>query len=342
MLITGVLVFLYGYYVWRGLIGIPIELPGKVTLDGELRKVRPWAPWWIMPSVTAVIGMLLWRLLAQRAHRISFRGAASAYVLTAISAFIVVTFCLELGAIAQYMPRPPLMKIVAVLPLIASEALAISLINMQYHGIVIVPGAALLGLAVAGLTRLALSLTSSAVANIVSVVAITGAVAVTVYAMSRIERIDRSPPGSFADTVERNRTGDPRARAPAPVLGPEPWAAAEQNAKGVRDGAREGALRALAQPADGLCEKVANQRLMGGIGYYLEQRGMQERGYPASWSAPRRRYIAEVWGTPDDKQIERRMRELYQAGYLDLERFKSKGEIVQRLLGDLKPSGKAC
>lgn len=153
-LLTGFVFFWGAYRIWVRVLGVPFELkPGPITLDGALERVRPWAPWWIMPSVTALIGMLLWRWIAQRGGTILIGGAARAYVLTVAASFVVAAFCLELGAIFQYVPPPPLLKIVAVLPAIFLEGLFLTALNL-----VAIPVAAILGILVASITRLALKL----------------------------------------------------------------------------------------------------------------------------------------------------------------------------------------
>ena len=156
-LLTGFIIFWGAYGTWSGTLGIPLELrPSGVTLDGSLEKVRPWAPWWIMPSITALVGMLFWRLIAQRHETVSFLGAALVYVLTLAASFMVANFCLQLGAISQYQPPPPLWKIIGILPLIFLEGLSVIAINFVYHGPVAVPLYAMIGLIVAGVIRMTL------------------------------------------------------------------------------------------------------------------------------------------------------------------------------------------
>lgn len=156
-LLTGFVIFWGAYWTWVEVLQVPLELrPGGVTLDGRLEKVRLWAPWWIMPSVTALIGMLLWHWIAERRGTVSFAGAALAYVLTLAASFMVATFCLQLGAISQYQPQPPLWKIIGVLPLIFVEGLSFIAINFVYHGPVAVPVAVVAGVTVAGVIRVTL------------------------------------------------------------------------------------------------------------------------------------------------------------------------------------------
>lgn len=158
-ILTGLVIFWGAYWTWVEVLQVPLELgPGDVTLDGFLEKVRPWAPWWIMPSITALVGMLLWRWLAQRRGTVSFSGAALVYVLTLAASFMVANFCLQLGAIAQYQPQPPLWKIIGILPLIFLEGLSFIAINFVYHGPVAVPLYALIGVLIAGVVRMALQL----------------------------------------------------------------------------------------------------------------------------------------------------------------------------------------
>ena len=156
--ITGVIVFLGALAIWSGLLGTPWELkPYAVTLDSELRAVRPWAPWWLMPSLTALIGMGLWRTLAQRRGRkVSYFGAAVTCCLMPPIGMAIATVCLEMGAILQYSPLPSIGRIISLVPAILLESLGFAAIMMLFHGIVLVPLTVIVGILIAAISRLAL------------------------------------------------------------------------------------------------------------------------------------------------------------------------------------------
>jgi hypothetical protein len=69
---------------------------------------------------------------------------------------MVAAFCLELGAISQYQPQPPIWKTIGILPLIFLEGLSFIAINVIFHGPIAIPAYVLTGLVIAGLVRLAL------------------------------------------------------------------------------------------------------------------------------------------------------------------------------------------
>lgn len=151
--------FLLGYWVWRGMLVIPFELPeGGITLDSGASDVRPWAPWWVVPSISALLCTLIWRTLAVRAGGISILRSVGALVLSGVAIFPICTFALDLGAIAQYVPAPPASHVLMVLPAIAAESIGFTVFNLAWHGVVLLPAAALLGLLIAGVARLVHSL----------------------------------------------------------------------------------------------------------------------------------------------------------------------------------------
>ena len=115
-----------------------------------------------MPSITALIGMLLWRWRAQRRDTISFSGAASAYVLTSVMSFMVANLRLQVGAAMQYVPWPALTKVAAVLPLMFLEGVGATLMFLRFNGLVLLPLAALAGVVVAAIMRVALRMSARA------------------------------------------------------------------------------------------------------------------------------------------------------------------------------------
>lgn len=157
--VAGTIGFLVAYWIWRHLLGVPLVLRpavGGITLDGASSPVRPWAPWWVVPSFAAALGFGAWRLLAARGNRISYWGGITAILLTTVAIFPISCFALQLGAIAQYNPMPPVSRILTIIPLIALESLDFTAFALGWwHSAVLIP-AALLGAALAWATRCAL------------------------------------------------------------------------------------------------------------------------------------------------------------------------------------------
>ena len=154
---AGMAGFLLAYWVWRGILVIPFELPeaiGGITFENSAPSVRPWAPWWVVPSISAAATTLVWRVLAVRGGRISILRSMGALALGCIAIFPIASFALELGAIAQYVPAPSVFRVLMVLPAIAADSIGFTVIHLAWHGIVLLPAAALLGLVVAGGGRL--------------------------------------------------------------------------------------------------------------------------------------------------------------------------------------------
>lgn len=130
---------------------------------------------------------------------------------------------------------------------------------------------------------------------------------------------------------------------PPVAPGQEPWAASERHQRSVRDKARKEAIAAVSGAWSNFCRTEQNKDVMAGLNYYFEQRGVHERGYPASWGEPGRRFIAQAYSTADDARIERMLRQLYQAGYFKLEDVRpSQRLMASKLLGDEKAGKNAC
>jgi Na+/proline symporter len=154
---AGAVGLLMAYWVWRGVLGVPFELasPG-VKLDRAFEAVRPWAPWWVLPTLMTLASMAIWRALAWREDGISLRGAATVGVVIIPLALVLGAFCLQVGTIAQYVPTPPLAKIIGLLPRMLSECVSSAFVGLMFHGMVVVPASVLLMLVVAAATRLLL------------------------------------------------------------------------------------------------------------------------------------------------------------------------------------------
>jgi hypothetical protein len=150
VVLAGLLGGLMMYWTWRGPLGVPLELKISMHLDDQLPPVRPWAPWWAPTGILLLLTMMLWRILAAHARRISALGGTLALVLASVLTFPVAFLCLELGAVAQYDPLPPINRILAVLPLMLVESIASAILFLLMNGIAMLPAAALLGLINAG------------------------------------------------------------------------------------------------------------------------------------------------------------------------------------------------
>lgn len=150
--------FLLAYWVWVGLYGVPLELapvPGTVHLMNAPEPVRPWAPWWIPTTVSSLLAVALWRRYVLRRAPVRLRRGAAVMVVAALLSLVVASVALNIGATLQYVPRPPWLQIMQIFPLMVQEAFGMAVINLVFHGAVFVPAAALLGMLIALLTRLA-------------------------------------------------------------------------------------------------------------------------------------------------------------------------------------------
>jgi hypothetical protein len=130
-----------------------------------------------------------------------------------------------------------------------------------------------------------------------------------------------------------------------PVYSPNdpPWVRSEPNALRVRQSAREDTLIRLGEVSRRACQRGDGERFAKALGYYLEQRGMQERGYAANWGREGAQFIAQAWSTPDDLRIIEMTRAAYQGGRFVIGDFESRRrQQVARLIGDAKPGASRC
>lgn len=126
---------------------------------------------------------------------------------------------------------------------------------------------------------------------------------------------------------------------PAPAPDAAPWARGETNAQSVRVLARRTALRALDEISRPSCRPGDSAAL----GYYFEQRAMQERGYAASWGPAGAEFIAQAWATPEDLRIVDAIRHAYEAGHLRAKELRPQHrEHMLRLIGPVKPPKSVC
>jgi hypothetical protein len=127
--------------------------------------------------------------------------------------------------------------------------------------------------------------------------------------------------------------------APATDAAAAPWEQAEKNTQLLRPLARRTALQALHQILRPSCQKRDTQSL----GYYLEQRRMQESGYAASWGTAGASFIAQAWATPEDLQIVDGIRNAYERGVLMAEELRPQHrEYMFRLIGPIKQRDRVC
>jgi hypothetical protein len=157
---AGVLGIAIGYWVWRAVLGIPLQLPeAGVTLDTVPSRIRPWAPPWVLPALMVPVSMLLWRLLAQRHGRISLLGAAATGCLIHTLVFPLAHIAIMLGTIVRYDPPLSLVQLLWLVPQVLAGTIPFTVINLIFHGIVALPAGAVLALGLAAVVRVALWIT---------------------------------------------------------------------------------------------------------------------------------------------------------------------------------------
>jgi hypothetical protein len=123
------------YLEWRGFFGVPHELSVPVHMADEGSPVKMWAPWWVPASTMMLLTMMLWRLLAVRKGGISFWGGVLAMVIAGPLIYLVAIICLEVGAMLQFNPRPPINRILALVPLVIREGLELIVVMGSVWGI---------------------------------------------------------------------------------------------------------------------------------------------------------------------------------------------------------------
>ena len=123
----------------------------------------------------------------------------------------------------------------------------------------------------------------------------------------------------------------------------DPWMANEAIHDQTRKTARANALAVLDGAWSSFCGEDGRTKLVAGLSFYYEQRGMQERGYPASFGEAGARHIRKAWSTADDARIERLTREMYGRGYFTPGDFRPqvKDAIAERVDGTTV-SGNPC
>ena len=143
-------------WVWRWDIGVPWQLSVAVHMNDQGSPVRPWAPWWVPACILAALAALMWRMFAVRRDRIIAWRGALVFALIVLLAHPVAFLCLELGATAQFYPRPSLDRVLLVLPLMVVGSVGTALMVMAMGGFILMPIAALVGAMNAGIGKLVL------------------------------------------------------------------------------------------------------------------------------------------------------------------------------------------
>ncbi len=142
------------YLRWRGFFGVPHVLSVPVHMNDQGSPVRPWAPWWVPTGIMAIVTALLWCRLAVRKQRISLWGGAFALMLASMLTYTVGAICLEVGAMMQFLPRPPVTHILMVMPLVLLGGLQLIVLSLIMGGFIMLPLAALVGAALAAIGRI--------------------------------------------------------------------------------------------------------------------------------------------------------------------------------------------
>ncbi len=158
MMVAGLTGAAMMYLEWRSFFGVPHELSVPVHMANEGSPVRMWAPWWVPASIVMLLTMMLWRLLAVRKGGISFWGGVLAMVFAGPLIHLVAIICLEVGAMLQFNPRPPINRILALIPPVIREGLGLIVIMGSVWGVL---WGALIGMFTVLLGRLMLRLARS-------------------------------------------------------------------------------------------------------------------------------------------------------------------------------------
>jgi hypothetical protein len=154
-LIAGAIGFGLASYTWCALIVVPLEATpsNRIGLDLDGPVAHPWAFWWAAAAITGAAGVLAWRRLAVRTAGVSLSGGMIAMTLTFAAVFPISAIVIDLVGVVQFVLPPSPLRIMDVLPLAALDAAFSAAANLVFHGIPFAPVAALLGLALAGVSR---------------------------------------------------------------------------------------------------------------------------------------------------------------------------------------------
>jgi hypothetical protein len=147
------------YWTWRGIYGVPLELTVPLHMDPATDRVRPWAPWWVPAALMAIVTASLWRLIAARRRgTVSIVTGALVLFLASHLTYMVGNICLEYGAMLQYQPLPPLLKMLLLFPLVILEGAQVTLLffamGLPIGPAIIAVGCLLVSVTIYGIGRL--------------------------------------------------------------------------------------------------------------------------------------------------------------------------------------------
>jgi hypothetical protein len=155
-LLAGAIGFGLAYYTWCELIVVPLEATPahRFVPDVGGPVAHPWPFWWVAAAITGAAGVLAWRLLAVRTPRVSLFRGMIAMTLTFAAVFPISAVVIDLVGVVQFVQPPSPIRIMDVLPLAALDAAFMGAANLVFKGIPFAPVAAVLGFALAGVSRL--------------------------------------------------------------------------------------------------------------------------------------------------------------------------------------------
>jgi hypothetical protein len=156
-LLAGAIGFGLAYYTWCELIVVPLEATPahRFGPDVDTPVAHPWAFWWVAAAITGAAGVLAWRLLSVRTPRVNLSDGMIAMTLTFAAVFPISAVVIDLVEVVQFVQPPSPIRIMDILPLAALDAAFMAAANLVFHGIPFAPVAAVLGFALAGVSRLA-------------------------------------------------------------------------------------------------------------------------------------------------------------------------------------------
>jgi hypothetical protein len=155
-LLAGAIGFGLAYYTWCKLIVVPLEATPAHRLGPDLGGpvAHPWPFWWVAAAITGAAGVLAWRRLAVRTPRVSLSAGMIAMTLTFAAVFPISAIVIDLVLVVQFVQPPSPLRIMDVLPMAALDAAFMAPANLVFQGIPFAPVAAVLGFALAGVSRL--------------------------------------------------------------------------------------------------------------------------------------------------------------------------------------------
>jgi hypothetical protein len=155
-LLAGAIGFGLAYYTWCALIVVPLEATPDHRFGPDLDApvAHPWAFWWVAAAITGAAGVLAWRLIAVRTAQVSLSRGMIAMTLTFAAVFPISAIVINVVEVVQFVQPPSPIRIMDILPLAALDAAFMAPANLVFHGLPFAPVAAMLGFALAGVSRL--------------------------------------------------------------------------------------------------------------------------------------------------------------------------------------------